>query len=168
MPLAWSRSTFVGLASLLFPAAATHAQGVRPLAQTATTFWSLDAATGVVLLDGHSHLVGETPEQSAQHVRQWLTAYFPDWSEFNPSDSSKLFFSTRMRRLHAGVELKFQVGIKFEKNGFRYVLTKFRIGCPTGAGIMQWHDLNRVLNDSDFRVDIEQFQEELEQAMNRL
>lgn len=158
------------LASLLFCSPIiVLAQVARTLtAVPVNSFWSLDPMTGAVLLGGHSHLKGETREQSAHHVRQWLIAYFSDWDEQSTGEANKLFFSARMRGLHPGVELKCVVGIKFEKNGFRYILSQLRIGAPNGAGTMFWHDLNRLLDDPDFHQDIEQFREELEQALPNL
>ena len=152
----------LGLGLLLTVPAAGQALPINP-------FWPREPVTGAVQFDGHSRLKGETPAQSAQHLRLWLTAYFVDWTEHGYNgDTTKLFFRASMRGLHEAVVLRCAVGAKLEPNGFRYILSQFKVGAPNGQGTMFWHPLHQLLDDPDFRPDLDQFQQELLQALESL
>lgn len=160
------KSFLIGAALLL--GALLRSAPVAAQALPIDPFWPREPATGAVQFDGHSRLKGETPAQSADHLRLWLTAYFSDWKEYTYGDTTKLFFTARLRGLHKGVVLRCAVGAKLEPNGFRFILSQFKVGAPNGAGTVFWHPLHQLLNDPDFRPDINQFQQELQQALANL
>jgi hypothetical protein len=158
---------FVGALILL----AAPAQAQRPTAEylpSPTAFWPVDPATGTVIFAGHSHQRGERPEESAQYVREWLTASFSRWEEWKSANPSTLLFVAYLRGQHPGVELRCQLVARLEREGFRYSLTQFTVGAPTGEGRMQWQRLDRLLDDTDFRPDIVHFQQGLQHALPNL
>jgi|GEM_PF-2794701 len=140
------------------------AEPLRP----AVTFWPLDAGTGNVVFNGQSHHSSETPTQAALRLRWWLMTCFANWRESSNSSQDKPGFWVELDGEHSHVVLRCWFAVELEHDGFRYSLSRFQVGAPTGAGLMQWHELHRLLNDPDFRPDIAEFKVQLQQALAQL
>jgi hypothetical protein len=104
----------------------------------------------------------------AEHLRAWLTSTCSTWAELQTQTDSTQLYQGQLRGVHAGVALRFAVQVRRQPMGWRYTLLGFRVGAPTGAGLVQWVPLQRVLDDRDYQVDVSSFQLQLQRALSTL
>jgi hypothetical protein len=132
------------------------------------TFWPINYPTGTVVFSALTVRPLAPALAQAEHLRAWLTSTCSTWSELQTQADSTQLYQGQLRGVHAGVALRFAVQVRRQPMGWRYTLLGFRVGAPTGAGLVQWVPLQRVLDDQDYRVDVDSFQQQLQQALPRL
>ena len=76
-----------------------------------------------------------------------------------------LLFRASMRSLARGVELQFTLRTVVHLRGYRYQVANLEIGAPTQGGLVQWLPLHRVLNNPDFRPEVDEFRTRLALAL---
>jgi hypothetical protein len=143
----------------------------RPTAEAAqpqVAFWPLNYPTGTVVFTGPTVRPLAPALTQAEHLRAWLTSTCSTWTELQTQTDSTQLYQGQLRGVHAGVALRFAVQVRRQRAGWQYTLLGFRVGAPTGAGLLQWVPLQRVLDDQDYRVDVGSFQQQLQQALPRL
>ncbi|MVN78100.1 hypothetical protein GO988_17355 [Hymenobacter sp. HMF4947] len=148
---------------------ATPAFAQRPTAEAAppaVSFWPLDAATGTVVFTAPTARPRVPALGQAEHLRAWLSSTCADWTELPSQADSTQFYRGQLRGVHAGVLLNFAVRVSRRPLvGWQYMLLGFRVGAPTGAGLVQWVPLHRVLDDRDYQSDLTSFQQQLQRAL---
>jgi hypothetical protein len=66
------------------------------------------------------------------------------------------------------VALRFAVRLTRATSGWQYRLFASEVRSPTGTEVVHWLPLHRLLDDPDFRPDIQSFQQQLQLALPRL
>lgn len=154
---------------LLLPAGPAVAQRLTAeAARPTTSFWPLDVPTGTVVFTGRPAQPLAPALGQAQHLRAWLTSTCASWAEVASPGDSIQYYRGQLRGVHTGVVLRFTVRVSRPPTGWQYMLVGFRVGAPTGAGLVQWVPLHRLLNDPDFRPDVQRFQQQLQRALPTL
>lgn len=148
------------------PAAAQRptAEAARP----AVAFWQFDAPTGTVAFTAPTACPTATALQQAEHLRAWLTRTCSTWAELAADVDSTQHYRGQLAGVHAGVTLTFAVRVSRGPAGWQYRLFACQVSSPTGAGLVHWLPLHRLLDDPDFRPDVLSFQQQLRQALPRL
>ena len=152
-----------GLLLLTFPAVAQ-----RPTVEAthpAVSFWSFDARTGTVMFAGITAQPQPTLDQQAAHLRGWLSSTCASWEEWQSGTDSTLLFQGQLAGVHPGVVLAFTLRASGPPPRLHYRLFNFRVGAPTGQGLMQWSPLHRLFAEVDFQPDIARFQQQLQRAL---
>jgi hypothetical protein len=155
---------------LLLTAGPVAAQ--RPTAEPArlaTSFWPLDAVTGTVVFTGPTRQPLAPALVQAEYLRAWLTSTCSTWAELPSQVDSTQYYRGQLRGVHEGVALSFAVRVSRRPLvGWQYMLLGFRVGAPTGEGLVQWAPLQRVLEDRDYQLDLRSFQQQLQRALPSL
>jgi hypothetical protein len=53
-------------------------------------------------------------------------------------------------------------------DGWKYQLLAFKVGAPTGEGLVQYVGLSRVIKDGDYEPDVASFQLQLQRVLLQL
>jgi hypothetical protein len=83
------------------------------------------------------------------------------------TDSTQLY-QGELAGVHAGVTLRFVMQLRRQPAGWQYRLLAFRVRSPTRSEVVHWLPLQRLLDDADFRPDVQHFQQQLQQALPSL
>jgi hypothetical protein len=84
------------------------------------------------------------------------------------ADSTQLY-QGQLRGVHAGVTLRFAVQVRRQVAGWQYTLLAFQVRFPAGdPNVVHWLPLHRLLDDPNFRPDVDSFQQQLQRALPRL
>ncbi len=141
----------------------------RPTAEAASpgsSFWPLDARTGRVAFTAPTARPTASALWQAEHVRAWLTqACGTAWSELRVGADSAQLYQGQVPGVHAGVELRFDLRVSRQPTGWQYRLFACEVRSPTGAEVVHWLPLHRLLDDPDFRADVLRFQQQLQRAL---
>jgi hypothetical protein len=160
---------FLLLLSTALPVAAQHptAQAIPVLAP----FWRLDAQTGKVAFVGPTAQATAPASAQAEHLRTWMANTCKGlkwWEEQTGTDSTQVYKGL-LRGVHQGVGLGFEVHLRHRPSGWQYELTDCLVRSPTGQpNLAHWLPLERQLHDVDFRADVDNFQQQLQQALPSL
>jgi hypothetical protein len=133
-------------------------------ARVATSFWPLDAVMGTVVFTWQplAHALVQ-----AEHLRAWLISTCSMWTELTTSQAdSTQYYRGRLRGVHQDMALSFAIRVsRRQLVGWQYMLLGFRVGAPTGEGLVQWAPLQRVPEDRDDQVDLRSFQQQLQRTL---
>jgi hypothetical protein len=153
---------------LLFASPAAAQRPTAEAAQSQVAFWPINHSTGTVVFTALTVRPLAPALAQAEHLRAWLTSTCSTWAELQTQADSTQLYQGQLRGVHAGVALRFAVQVRRQPTGWRYTLLGFRVGAPTGDGLVQWVPLQRVLDDQDYRVDVRSFQQQLQRALPAL
>lgn len=141
----------------------------RPTAEAAheaSGFWPLDARTGTVVFAAPTTQPAASALWQAEHLRSWLTQTCGTaWGELRVATDSVQLYQGQLRGIHTGVGLRFAVRLQREPTGWQYRLLACEVRSPTGTEVVHWLPLHRLLDDPDFRPDINSFQQQLQRAL---
>lgn len=128
--------------------------------------WPINYPTGTVVFSGPTARPLGPSLTQAEHLRAWLTSTCSTWTELQTQADSTQLYQGQLRGVHAGVALRFAVQVRREQAGWQYILLAFRVRSPTGnPDLVHWLPLERLLDDRDFRPDIDSFRQQLQQAL---
>jgi hypothetical protein len=141
----------------LFAGPAAAKRPTAEVAHSPVAFWPINYPTGTVVFSSPTVHPLVPALAQAEHLRTWLTSTCSTWAELQTQADATQLYQGQLRGVHAGVALRFAVQVRRPPVGWRYTLLGFRVGAPTGAGLVQWVPLQRVLEDRDYQVDVRAF-----------
>lgn len=125
--------------------------------------------TGTIVFAGPTAQPRAPALRQAEHLRAWLAHTCATWSELAGQPDSTQYYRGQLAGVHPDVVLSFAVRVSRRPLvGWQYLLLGFRVGAPTRAGLVQWVQLHRLLDDPDFRPDMLDFQQQLQHALPTL
>ncbi|NML67942.1 hypothetical protein HHL22_22305 [Hymenobacter sp. RP-2-7] len=152
---------------------ASPALAQRPTAEqappAASPIWPLDQPTGTVVFRGPTRRPATPALWQAEHLRAWLSRTCPKWVEWQTQADSTQLYQGELAGRHTGVALRFAGQVRRQPAGWQYQLLTFRVRSPTRqVDVVHWLPLQRLLDDADFRPDVQHVQRQLQQALPSL